>query len=146
MGLRFMVTCVLKDLNTLYLLKAFAVFNNAPFSFKGPTLLLYCQICIQETWMTECLICLFVCLFFFFHFFDSENRAESKKIPIWKPRAFTFGISSIQLISCFTRDISTLSDELLPLLTLSYCHEMSGLQAMNNFTPSNDNLSRTAVF
>lgn len=63
-----------------------------------------------------------------------------------KAKAFTFGISSIQLISCFTRDISTLSDELLPLLTLSYCHEMSGLQAMNNFTPSNDNLSRTAVF
>ena len=31
-----MVTCVLKDLNTLYLLKAFAVFNNAPFSFKAP--------------------------------------------------------------------------------------------------------------
>ena len=36
MELRFMVTCVLKDLNTLYLLKAFAVFNNAPFSFKAP--------------------------------------------------------------------------------------------------------------
>lgn len=35
MELRFMVTCVLKDLNTLYLLKAFAVFNNAPFSFKA---------------------------------------------------------------------------------------------------------------
>ena len=141
-----MVTCVLKDLNTLYLLKAFAVFNNAPFSFKAPHVIVVLSNLYSGDLNDRVPRCLFVCLFFFFHFFDSENRAESKKIPIWKPKAFTFGISSIQLISCFTRDISTLSDELLPLLTLSYCHEMSGLQAMNNFTPSNDNLSRTAVF
>lgn len=76
-----MVTCVLKDLNTFYPLKAFAVFNNAPFSSKAP----YVIVVLSNLYsgdLNDRVPHLFVCLFFFFHFFDSENRAESKKIPI----------------------------------------------------------------
>ena len=76
-----MVTCVLKDLNTFYLLKAFAVFNNAPFSSKAPHVIVVLSNLYSGD-LNDRVPHLFVCLFFFFHFFDSENRAESKKIPI----------------------------------------------------------------
>ena len=80
-----MVTCVLKDLNTFYLLKAFAVSNNEPFSSKAPHVIVVLSNLYSgdlNDRVPYLFVCLFVYLFFFFHFFDSENRAESKKIPI----------------------------------------------------------------
>lgn len=79
MELRFLVTCVLKDLNTFYLLKAFAVFNKAPFSSKAAHVIVVLSNLYSGD-LNDRVPHLFVCLFF--HFFDSENKAESKKIPI----------------------------------------------------------------
>ena len=78
MELRFLVTCVLKDLNSFYLSKAFAVFNNAPFSSKAAHVIVVLSNLYSGD-LNDRVPHLFV---FFFHFFDSENGAESNMIPI----------------------------------------------------------------
>ena len=64
MELRFMVTCVLKDLSTFYLLKAFAVFNNAPFSSKAPHVIVVLSNLYSGD-LNDRVPHLFVCLFIF---------------------------------------------------------------------------------
>ena len=78
-----MVTCVLKDLNTLYLLKAFAVFNNAPFSFKAPHVIVVLSNLYSGD-LNDRVPRLFVCLFVYFSFFISltlKIELNRKRFP-----------------------------------------------------------------